>query len=104
MPFDQRKRYMQLHDLDRWEDRDIEDVVRIIVVKCFDTEHAAANFSIASWFNRCRLFTVDYSWSWRHGEMIMRSMIDILNGDEMIICYILSLLLRSGAPIWFEGL
>ena len=87
MPLARRQQYMQLYCPDRFDDLYMTDVMRIFEANCFNIGDKAAMFLTATRFNHSCLPNIYYSWSEKRNEIVFHSMINILDGEEMTICY-----------------
>lgn len=87
MPLARRQQYMRLYCPDRRDDLHTIDVMRIFDANCFNIEHSAAMFLTATRFNHSCVPNTYYSWSEKRGEIVLHSMIDIAEGEEMTISY-----------------
>ena len=87
MPFARRQQYMQLHCPNRSDNTNMIDVMCIFEANCFNIGSAAAMFLTATRFNHSCLPNIYYSWSEKRDEIVLHSMTDIPEGEEMTICY-----------------
>lgn len=87
MPLARRQQYMRLRCPDRSDDKHLTDVMRIFEANCFNIGDKAAMFLTATRFNHSCLPNTYYSWSKQRGEIVIHSMIDIPEGQEVTISY-----------------
>ena len=88
MPLAHRKLYMQLSCPDRSaNDIHTTDVMRIFEANSFNLGEHAAVFLTATRFNHSCLPNTYYSWSDTRHEIAFHSMVDVLQGEELTICY-----------------
>lgn len=87
LPLPMRQQYMQLYCPDRSDDQYMTDVMRIFEANCFNIGDQAAMFLTATRFNHSCLPNTYYSWNKKRNEIVVHSMIDIPDGEEMTICY-----------------
>ena len=87
MPLARRQEYMRLRCPDRWDHKHLTDVMRIFEANCFNIGDKAAMFLTATRFNHSCLPNTYYSWSEKRSEIVIHSMTDIPEGQEVTISY-----------------
>ena len=87
MPISRRQQYMHLYCPNRMDDVYMTDVMCIFEANCFNIGDRAAVFLTATRFNHSCLPNTYYSWSEKRGEIVLHSMIDLPENDELTICY-----------------